>query len=116
MLDGESFSARLARPQVPWPQLAAVDHHRERAPHLDPVVDERLPRPRDQLIVERPDGVTSASNGFLAGAEAAAVDFGLALRPVQLALSKTLGSCEMVDGYIREGEQWTKGGLKGVGF
>ncbi len=25
-------------------------------------------------------------------------------------------SAEMVDGYIREAEQWTKGGLKGVGF
>jgi hypothetical protein len=31
---------RFARPHVPRLQLAAIDHHRERAPHLDLVIGE----------------------------------------------------------------------------
>jgi hypothetical protein len=41
---GASPSARrLAGAQVAGPQLAAVDHDRHRAPHLDLVIDEGLP-------------------------------------------------------------------------
>ena len=48
-------------------QLAAVDHHGERPPHLDFMVDERLADARDQLIVERSGDriVLTADYGFV---------------------------------------------------